>query len=50
LISQYLPIARVAVRDGLIGGSTAELAMAHVWAVLDGYHAATSGMAVTHHG
>lgn len=41
LISQYLPIAHVAVRDGLIGSSPAELAMAHVWSVLDGYHAAT---------
>ncbi len=40
LISQYLPIAHAAVRDGLIGGGPAELAMAHVWAVLDGYHAA----------
>jgi D-tagatose-1,6-bisphosphate aldolase subunit GatZ/KbaZ len=42
LISQYLPIAHAAVRDGLIGGSPEELAMAHVWAVLDGYHAAVS--------
>jgi D-tagatose-1,6-bisphosphate aldolase subunit GatZ/KbaZ len=42
LISQYLPIAHAAVRDGLIGGGPAELAMAHVWAVLDGYHAAAS--------
>ena len=30
LISQYLPIAHAAVRDGLIGGGPAELAMAHV--------------------
>jgi len=43
LVSQYLPIAHAAVRDGLIGGSPAELAMAHVWAVLDGYHRAVSG-------
>jgi D-tagatose-1,6-bisphosphate aldolase subunit GatZ/KbaZ len=42
LISQYLPVAHAAVRDGLIGGSPAELAMAHVWSVLDGYHAAVS--------
>jgi D-tagatose-1,6-bisphosphate aldolase subunit GatZ/KbaZ len=42
LISQYLPIAHAAMRDGLIGGSPAELAMAHVWAVLVGYHAAVS--------
>jgi D-tagatose-1,6-bisphosphate aldolase subunit GatZ/KbaZ len=42
LISQYLPIAYPAVRDGLISGSPAELAMAHVGAVLDGYHAAAS--------
>jgi D-tagatose-1,6-bisphosphate aldolase subunit GatZ/KbaZ len=41
LISQYLPIAHAAVRDGLIGASPSELAMAHVWSVLDGYHAAT---------
>jgi D-tagatose-1,6-bisphosphate aldolase subunit GatZ/KbaZ len=40
MVSQYLPIAHAAVRDGLIGCSPAELAMAHVWAVLDGYHAA----------
>ena len=42
LISQYLPIAHAARRDGLIAGSPAELAMAHVWAVLDGYHAAVA--------
>jgi D-tagatose-1,6-bisphosphate aldolase subunit GatZ/KbaZ len=42
LISQYLPIAHAAVRDGLINGGPAELAMAHVCAVLDDYHAATS--------
>jgi len=42
LISQYLPIAHAAVRDGLIGSSPAELAMAHVWAALDGYHTAVS--------
>jgi D-tagatose-1,6-bisphosphate aldolase subunit GatZ/KbaZ len=42
LISQYLPIAHAAVRDGLIGANPAELAMAHVCAVLDGYHAAAS--------
>jgi D-tagatose-1,6-bisphosphate aldolase subunit GatZ/KbaZ len=42
LISQYLPIAHAAIRDGLIGSSPPELAMAHVWAVLDGYHAAAS--------
>jgi D-tagatose-1,6-bisphosphate aldolase subunit GatZ/KbaZ len=40
LISQYLPIAHAAVRDGRIGGGPAELAMAHVGAVLDNYHAA----------
>jgi D-tagatose-1,6-bisphosphate aldolase subunit GatZ/KbaZ len=44
LISQYLPIAHVAVRNGLIGASPAELAIAHVWSVLDDYHAATSGL------
>src|SRR5262249_3854193 len=42
LISQYLPLAHAAVRDGLIGGSPPELAMAHVWTVLDGYHAAVT--------
>jgi tagatose-1,6-bisphosphate aldolase non-catalytic subunit AgaZ/GatZ len=42
LISQYLPIAHAAVRDGLISGGPQELAIAHVWAVLDGYHAAAS--------
>jgi len=42
LISQHLPIGHAAVRDGLISGSPEELAMAHVWAVLDGYHAAAS--------
>jgi D-tagatose-1,6-bisphosphate aldolase subunit GatZ/KbaZ len=47
LISQYLPIAHAAVRDGRIGGSPPELAMAHVGAVLDGYHAAVSSEA--HH-
>jgi D-tagatose-1,6-bisphosphate aldolase subunit GatZ/KbaZ len=47
LISQYLPIAHAAVRDGWIGRSPAELAMAHVCAVLDGYHAAVSSEA--HH-
>jgi D-tagatose-1,6-bisphosphate aldolase subunit GatZ/KbaZ len=40
LISQYLPIAHAAVRDGRIGRRPAELVMAHVGAVLDGYHAA----------
>jgi D-tagatose-1,6-bisphosphate aldolase subunit GatZ/KbaZ len=42
LTSQYLPIAHAALRDGRIGASPAELAMAHVCAVLDDYHAATS--------
>jgi D-tagatose-1,6-bisphosphate aldolase subunit GatZ/KbaZ len=42
LISQYLPIAHLALRDGLINNSPAELAMAQVWAVLDGYDAATT--------
>ena len=41
LLSQYLPIAHLALRDGLIRNSPAELAMAHVCAVLDAYHAAT---------
>lgn len=40
LISQYLPIAYAALRDGLIDNDPAQFAMAHVWAVLDDYHAA----------
>jgi len=47
LISQYLPLAHAAVRDGWMGSSPAELAMAHVCAVLDGYHAAAHSEA--HH-
>jgi D-tagatose-1,6-bisphosphate aldolase subunit GatZ/KbaZ len=50
LISQHLPIAHAALRDGWIGRSPAELAMAHVCAVLDGYHAAVSPAKVAHHG
>lgn len=50
LISQYLPVAHAARRDGLIGDSPAELAMAHVWAVLDGYHAAVSSTKKDCHG
>jgi len=42
LISQYLPLAHAALHDGRIGGSPAELAMAHVWTVLDDYDAAVS--------
>jgi D-tagatose-1,6-bisphosphate aldolase subunit GatZ/KbaZ len=42
LISQYLPVAHAAVRNGLIGDSPGELVMAHVWSTLDGYHAAVS--------
>jgi D-tagatose-1,6-bisphosphate aldolase subunit GatZ/KbaZ len=49
LISQYLPVAAAAVRDGLIDRMPAELAMAHVWEVLDGYHAsAMPGKAAQH--
>ena len=40
LISQDPPIAYAALRDGLVGSDPAPLAMAHVWAVLDDYHAA----------
>ncbi len=50
LISQYLPLAHAAVRDGLISGGPAELAMAHVWAVLDDYHAAAFPAKDAHHG
>jgi len=42
LLSQYLPRAHAAVRDRLIDASPAELVMAQVWTVLDGYHAAVS--------
>lgn len=42
LISQYLPAACAALRAGAIGSSPAELATAHVAAVLDDYHAATN--------
>jgi D-tagatose-1,6-bisphosphate aldolase subunit GatZ/KbaZ len=49
LISQYLPIAHAAVRDGRIRSGPAELAMAHVRAVLDGYHAAVSPAKKAHH-
>jgi D-tagatose-1,6-bisphosphate aldolase subunit GatZ/KbaZ len=49
LISQHLPIAHAALRDGLIGGSPTELAIAHVCAVLDGYHAAASPTKVVQH-
>ena len=41
LISQYLPIGCAAMRDGMIGATPAELAMANVGAVLDQYQAAT---------
>jgi D-tagatose-1,6-bisphosphate aldolase subunit GatZ/KbaZ len=50
LISQHLPIAHAALRDGLIGSSPAELAIAHVGAVLDGYHVAASPTKVAQHG
>jgi len=43
LISQYLPVAYGALRASEIGPSPAELAMAHVGAVLDDYWAATNG-------
>jgi D-tagatose-1,6-bisphosphate aldolase subunit GatZ/KbaZ len=43
LISQYLPVACRAVQAGEIGSSPAELAMAHVGAVLHDYWAATNG-------
>ena len=43
LISQYLPVACRAVQPGEIGSSPAELAMAHVGAVLHDYWAATNG-------
>jgi D-tagatose-1,6-bisphosphate aldolase subunit GatZ/KbaZ len=42
LISQYLPIAYAALREGLIDGGPAELAMANIGAVLDDYRRATS--------
>jgi D-tagatose-1,6-bisphosphate aldolase subunit GatZ/KbaZ len=42
LISQYLPIAHRALSEGSVENNPAGLAMAHVCAVLDDYHAATS--------
>jgi D-tagatose-1,6-bisphosphate aldolase subunit GatZ/KbaZ len=42
LISQYLPVAHAALREGLIGANPAQLAMAHIGAVLDDYRGATS--------
>ena len=50
LISQYLPAAHAAVRAGLIGGYPVDLAMAHVWTVLDDYHAAVTFAQETRHG
>jgi D-tagatose-1,6-bisphosphate aldolase subunit GatZ/KbaZ len=41
LISQYLPVAYAAMREGSIGATPADLAMANVDAVLDQYQAAT---------
>jgi D-tagatose-1,6-bisphosphate aldolase subunit GatZ/KbaZ len=43
LISQHLPLAHAALREGLIGRGPAELAIAHVCAVLDDYQRATAG-------
>ena len=40
LISQYLPIAHAALRDGQITNDPAELVMAHIAATLDAYHGA----------
>jgi D-tagatose-1,6-bisphosphate aldolase subunit GatZ/KbaZ len=40
LISQYLPVAYAAMREGAIAAAPAELAMANVGAVLDQYWAA----------
>ena len=48
LVSQYLPCAYAAVRDGTIGASPAELAIAHVWSVLDDYHAAVTSAKEMH--
>jgi D-tagatose-1,6-bisphosphate aldolase subunit GatZ/KbaZ len=42
LISQYLPRAYAAMRNGQISAAPAELVIAHVWSVLDAYYAATS--------
>jgi D-tagatose-1,6-bisphosphate aldolase subunit GatZ/KbaZ len=41
LISQYLPIAHRALSEGMIENKPADLVIAHVWAVLDDYAAAT---------
>ncbi len=48
LISQHLPLAHAALRDGLIKNSPADLAMAHVCTVLDAYHAATLPLQASH--
>ena len=42
LISQYLPRAHAALRAGEISALPADLAIAHIWAVLDDYHDAVS--------
>jgi D-tagatose-1,6-bisphosphate aldolase subunit GatZ/KbaZ len=42
LVSQHLPIAYAALREERIGCTPADLAMAHVSAVLEDYHAATA--------
>jgi D-tagatose-1,6-bisphosphate aldolase subunit GatZ/KbaZ len=48
-IGLHLPLSYAALRDGLITLQPAELVMAHVWSVLDGYHAATSPPGETQH-
>ncbi len=40
LVSQYLPLAYAAVRDGLLTPSPANLVIAHVGATLEAYRAA----------
>jgi D-tagatose-1,6-bisphosphate aldolase subunit GatZ/KbaZ len=42
LLSQYLPIAYAAAREGRIDSRPAALAIAHVSQVLDCYHTAAS--------
>ena len=42
LISQYLPLAHAAMREGQISAAPADLVVAHVWSVLDAYYAAAS--------
>ena len=43
MVSQYLPVAYAALREGTISNDPVELTMAHVMATLDVYLKATEG-------